>query len=716
MSLSENGKSVGKDYILVVSTLGLLTIATQIVLHREFLSIFYGNELVIGVILTNWMLLTALGAYIGRISEKYIRNITSSLYFLIVLTLLPLLLVFLMYYLRGIVFIPGTMVNLLQIFLSSFLLLLPFCLLSGFTFTLLSYIVSRDHDKNLISKTYSWESTGSIAGGILFNLILIWFLKTFESLILLSIVVPGILLWVSIRRNYKALMIALPLLLAGLVMLNVSVDLDRISRSFLFKDQQIEYFRSTPYGNIAVTKKSGQLNFYENNLLLFSSNQPAEDEETVHYTMVQHQKPNRVLLLSGGTPGVFREIMKYPVREVDYVEINPWLVGAVRKYSGIYDTSAVNVINRDARLYLKKTVKQYDVALINLPEPSTVQMNRFYTRQFYEELKDNLREKGVIGFSLSGSSNYLTEESRELYSSLYNTLNKVFANVIIIPGNQNYFVASDAKLNHQITKAVEARGLETQYVNRYYIQDDLLKQRAEKIMKKLSSDIDVNRDFRPVTYLLDLRQWLSHFDFNYWIPLFIAGLLALYFIIHLHPVNLGMFSAGFAGASIEVVLLVVFQILYGYVYNIVGIIITVFMAGLAFGTFYREKIVKKASVSNFYRIQLVLGAFAILLPLIFILFRHGHVPPFLIHAIFILLMFTTSAMVGMVFSIASQLRLKKLVTIASDIYSVDLLGAGIGSFLVTVYLIPVLGVINVCLVIGGLSLLSGLLTVVRLSR
>ena len=710
LAQSNSDNPVNKNYILIIATLGLVTIATQIVLLREFLSVFYGNELVIGIILTNWMLLTALGAYIGRISEKYIRTVAASIWLLALLAILPLVLVFLIYYLRDLVFIPGTMINLVQIFLSSLTLLLPFCLISGFTFTLLSYIFSRDHGQNLISKAYSWESTGSIVGGLLFNLIIIWFLQTFESLVLLSLVVLGILLFVAFRWKYRLSMLILPLLLAVIVVLSFSLDLDRLTRSFLFQGQQVEYFKSTPYGNIAVTNNQGQLNFYENNLLLFSSNQPTENEETVHYTMIQHRNPKDVLLLSGGTPGVIKEIMKYSVKQLDYVEINPWLIRAVDKYSGIYDTSAVNVINQDARLYLKRTQKQYDVVLINLPDPSTVQMNRFYTQQFYEELKDNLTKQGVIGFSVSGSANYLSEESRRLYSSLHNTLNTVFKHVTVIPGNKNYFIASDGRLTHQIAAAITERGLNTEYVNRYYIQDDLLKQRAEKILNTLSRDISINKDFKPVTYLLDLRQWLSYFDFNYWIPLIIAGLLAIYFMIHLHPVNMGMFSAGFAGASIEVVLLVVFQILYGYVYNIVGLIVTVFMAGLAFGTYYRERMIRKTTVQNYYLLQLFLGGFSVLLPLIFILFKNVHMPTFLIHAIFIILMFITSTLVGMVFSLASQIRLKKLVTIASDIYSVDLLGAGIGSFLVTVYLIPVLGVINVCLVTGGLLLLSGLLT------
>jgi spermidine synthase len=710
----EKGKKVESNYILVLLTLGLLTIATQIVLLREFLSIFYGNELVIGIIFTNWMVLTSLGAYLGRISEKFIRNIVSSLYVLLVLALLPLVIVFLMFYLRNIVFIPGAMINLLQIFLSTFVLLLPFCLLSGFNFTVLSYIVSRDHGKNLISKAYSWESAGSIAGGILFNLILIWFLQTFESLILLAVVAIVILLWISVRWKYRIMLFTLPVFLGGILLVNFSTDLDSLARKNLFKGEQVRYFKSTPYGNIAVTEDRGQFNFYENNLLLFSSNQPTENEETVHYTIIQHENPDKVLLLSGGTPGVIEEIMKYSVTSVDYVEINPWLIQAAENYSGIYDTSAVNIINEDARLYLKRSAKDYDVALINLPEPSTVQMNRFYTRQFYEELKENLTKNAVIGFSVSGSSNYLSEESRKLYSSLYNTLKTVFSNVIIVPGNKNYFIASDSPLTHKIADSIEERGLKTQYVNRYYIQDDLVKQRAETIMDKLSSKVKINRDFKPVTYLLDLKQWVSYFNFNYWMPLIFAGLLALYFLIRLHPVNLGMFSAGLAGASIEVLLLVVFQILYGYVYNIVGIIVTVFMVGLAFGTYYREKIVKKTSVHNFYCIQLALGGFALLLPLVFLIFKNFHVPSFLIHAIFFILMFITSALVGMIFSLASQLRLKKLVRIASDVYSVDLLGAGIGSFLVTVYLIPVLGVINVCLVIGGLSLLSGFLTLARL--
>jgi predicted membrane-bound spermidine synthase len=77
-------------------------------------------------------------------------------------------------------------------------------------------------------------------------------------------------------------------------------------------------------------------------------------------------------------------------------------------------------------------------------------------------------------------------------------------------------------------------------------------------------------------------------------------------------------------------------------------------------------------------------------------------------------MFLTAVLVGMIFSQASQLRLKRVVRVASDVYSVDLAGAAIGSFLVTVYLIPLLGVLNVCLVVGGFMLLGAALTMLKI--
>ena len=106
-----------RELILSILLLGFVSIATQIVLLREFLSFFYGNELIIGLILTNWMLLTGLGSYLGRFAERIKNKIQWAILALLILSLLPFVLVFLMYYLRDIVFLPGSMINIQEVFL-----------------------------------------------------------------------------------------------------------------------------------------------------------------------------------------------------------------------------------------------------------------------------------------------------------------------------------------------------------------------------------------------------------------------------------------------------------------------------------------------------------------------------------------------------------------------------------------------------------------------
>ena len=135
-----NSSSMNKIQIthyLPVFLLGFTALTSQIVLLREFLSVFYGNELVIGIILAIWMVLTGLGARMGRYISKSPKKESTIAWLLIILGLLPVIIVFLLNYLRNIVFEPGSLISLQQIIYSAGILLLPFCVLSGYLFTFL---------------------------------------------------------------------------------------------------------------------------------------------------------------------------------------------------------------------------------------------------------------------------------------------------------------------------------------------------------------------------------------------------------------------------------------------------------------------------------------------------------------------------------------------------------------------------------------------------
>ncbi|MFZ2640742.1 MAG: hypothetical protein WA117_07115, partial [Verrucomicrobiia bacterium] len=99
----------------------------------------------------------------------------------------------------------------------------------------------------------------------------------------------------------------------------------------------------------------------------------------------------------------------------------------------------------------------------------------------------------------------------------------------------------------------------------------------------------VNRDFSPVLYYYHLRHWMSQFKVRLGLlePTVVVAVLILLtvYLIRLRAAPLAVFASGFAASGLEVVLLLAFQILYGSVYQQLGIIVTVFMAGLAAGAF-----------------------------------------------------------------------------------------------------------------------------------
>ncbi len=510
-------------------------------------------------------------------------------------------------------------------------------------------------------------------------------------------------------------------LVIGLILANwmlftgFQFEVDTYIKSLLYPGQEIVYQRDTPYGNLVVARQNEQLNFYENNVLLCSGQEVKASEETVHYAMTQHQCPVNVLLIGNGISGTLKEILKYDIDRLDYVERNPWIIRLAQRYTGTIDDKKVHVANRDARLYIKQTGNVYDVVILDIPEPVTAEMNRYYTLEFFRELKRCLARDAIVSFSLASTADYVSEEAASFYSVIYKTAKEMFEHVKIIPGGKNYFLCSDHGLTYRIPEIIEQKNIHTDHVNKYYMDTRLLKQRSEYILGQLDKDVPVNKDFKPVGYLLQLNYWLSYFKINYWIIISVVGIVVL-LLLSLsvkNPVNTGLFFAGFTGSTLEIVLLLAFQIIHGYVYHVLGIVIMVFMGGLAVGAMYRKRFISPASSFNYSVLQFILGMYAILLPFILLLLKNYYVHPCLMHGVFFVLTFIASSLAGMIFNMASFQRKGDVAGISSDIYSVDLWGAAAGALLVSAFLVPVFGLIIVALIPGVLMLLSGMYSMLK---
>jgi hypothetical protein len=110
--------------------------------------------------------------------------------------------------------------------------MMPFCLLSGFLFTFLAGTFTKEFRTNMIHKTYSAESAGSVAGGIIVSFILVYFLKSLQILGFFLIV--NIIIILIMRRFRGASRSEWILIMTGLVSLILiyGLNLDKLIQAF----------------------------------------------------------------------------------------------------------------------------------------------------------------------------------------------------------------------------------------------------------------------------------------------------------------------------------------------------------------------------------------------------------------------------------------------------------------------------------------------------
>jgi spermidine synthase len=661
--------------------LGSSSIIAQVILLREFLTVFSGNELVFGLVLANWMILTGLGAYLGKFPlrmKKAYPAITSGL---LLLSALPFFTAFLINFLKNIVFPVGSMINVFQIFYSSLLLLIPFCLVSGFLFTFISKCYSEITNQNESGSVYGFESVGSIVGGLLSGLLFIFIFSYIESLLVLAII-NGLVLFLINLKNYTGRLAWTPLLLVIPAFVLLFCNPENRIRSLVYPNQEVVVSKDSPHGNMVITRREKLWSVYNNNVLLFDSENFMLNEEAVHFAMLQHPNPEKILLVSGGLSGQIAELKKYKPAWIDYVEDNRWLLAMMKDSLVKMTNESISVHDTDPIRFVRNTTKTYDVAILNLSGPSTFQTNRFYTVEFFTLLKKKLSPDAVLSFGIQSPPNYLNQEAVDLNSTLYVTLKKVFQNVIILPGEQNYFLASDALLTFNIAERIQAKGIENRYVNSYYIDEALLKMRSETILSALNPSAEINTNLSPVLYQQQLAYWLSQFKGKYWLMAALAGALALFVFLRGSTPSQVMFLTGFSASGLEILLLFGLQVFFGNIYLLTSFVFTGFMLGLAAGSFFG----KFFSTKNYLSVtQLLIGGFAVMIGVSLFSSGMAELPPALVYLLYLAATVVMGLFTGFQFSQVSQNRTGNYAEVSGKTYSYDLVGSALGAFVVSIF-------------------------------
>lgn len=692
--------------------LGSTSIIAQIILLREFLTIFNGNELVIALVLANWMVLTGLGAYLGKFPIRIKKASLIIIPGLLILSVLPFVTTLLLNFLKNIVFPIGAMISVFQIFFASLLLLIPFCLVSGFLFTFISDCYSGIRNQNETGRVYSYESAGSIVGGMLSGLLFIFVFSSVESLLVLTLLNGLTLFLVNLKRNMMKLdWLSMVVVVPAFALLFFHPE--KKIRSWVYPNQNIEVSKDSPQGNIVITRRENMWSVYINNMLLFDSENFMMNEETVHFTMLQHLHPANVLLVSAGLSGQISELTKYNPVSIDYVEDNQWLLTLMKDTLGKMMDSSIRVYATDPLLFIRKATKTYDVVILNLPGPSTLQTNRFYTLEFFALLKEKLSRGAVISFGLQAPANYMNNEAIDLNSTIFVTLKKVFQNVIIIPGEKNYFLASDAPLTYNIAQAVQDQKIENRYVNQFYIDDSSLKNRGETILSALNTETETNQNLKPVLYNLQLAYWLSYFKGNYRITAILAAALALFVFFRGNSPSRVMFLTGFSASGLEILLLFGLQIFYGNIYLLTSFVFTAFMIGLAVGSFFGKSLKKPTGKKYIPFTQILIGVFAAGIIVLLFSTKMYELIPAIVYSFYLAATFLIGGLTGFQFTLVSLKQKGSYAEIAGRTYSYDLFGSALGALVIALYLVPETGIIASGLTIGLVNLVFGFFLILK---
>jgi len=694
---------------LAVCSLGVSAFITQLTLMREAFGAFSGNELTFGIVLGNWLLLTGIGSALGKTASRLKSPLDVLIAALILVAVLPIADVYLLRTLRGAVFVRGAEVGVVETVAGCFVLLAPYCLVAGYVLTLACRVLASGNEPSSIGRVYFLDNVGDVIGGVLFTFVLIRLFDHFGVLYFSAFLNLAFACLLAASSRKPILPVSSSAITVALVVLVLACDLGQRSTRIEFARERVVLREDSDYGSLVVTELAGQYNFVHNGVRLFSSQDVRAAEEAAHYAMAQRPGAKRVLLISGGVAGTAREILKHGVEAVDYVELDPLIIEAAGRYvPESLDDPRIRVIETDGRLYVKQTRQKYDVVIADVPEPSTFQLNRFYTREFFAEVREVLAPGGVLAFSLGHYENFLSDELRDLIATADRTLRQVFSRVLILPDGEITFLASDEELTEKIAERIEQAGIENRWVNRDYLQETLTPGRLEAVASARSDDAAVNRDFDPILYYQRLRLWMSQFSFRFGLLEGVLLVLLVLFLVRLRPVPLAMFTTGFAASGLEVVLLVGFQILYGSVYHQVGLIVTMFMIGLGIGSLVMNRM-KRRGRRDLAVLEVALAVYAGCLPLVLIgLGQLGGTATAIASQVVVpLLTLLLAVLVGLEFPLAGRADFKTVTSTAADLYTADYVGAALGALLVSTLLIPLLGVTAVCLLAAGANLASG---------
>jgi len=329
--------------------MGITSMLLQITVLRLLLSTFSGNELDIGITLSFWLIYVGLGSYAGR--KLRLRHAFALSFIAVALLCQPTALA--IKSIRPVLALePGEIVALSSIIMSTAVTLLPLCFMIGIQFPL---AVSYSGIRNAAGRVYGLEALGAFIGGLLFTLIISSRLDAFELCLLLSFMNVLTALYITGKK------MVIPFILFPLLFY---FGFYKTIPSLSWPGMKVSRSLESRYGEISVIRVRTQSSIYANGHLLFSYPDSQSEEMSAHLPMTLHPYPSKILII-GGSPGTLKEFLKYRIKHIDFVELDPKTIRVFMDLPPAQDDinamrdKRVRIIIGDGRRYIRSVKVPY---------------------------------------------------------------------------------------------------------------------------------------------------------------------------------------------------------------------------------------------------------------------------------------------------------------------------------------------------------------------
>jgi len=203
------------------------------------------------------------------------------------------------------------------------------------------------------------------------------------------------------------------------------------------------------------------------------------DEHIYHEGLVQpvmlaHPKPEKVFIAGGGEGATLREVLQHKsIKKAEMVDIDDKVTELSLKYlpdhaGKSFKDKRAAAFHVDARKYLEDSKENFDVIIMDLPDPiEGGPAAMLFTQEFYQTVRNHLTTGGLISVQ-AGSAN--PTELLNL-TAVNTTLKKVFPTVVqcvvYVPcfGGPWGFCVASLKHNpalltaEEVDKRIKARGI-----------------------------------------------------------------------------------------------------------------------------------------------------------------------------------------------------------------------------------------------------------------